>query len=171
MILKLPDSSFSQGVIRVDDMDSFRHRAREFLEDSDLLIAQEFFPTEFDWRVGILGGEPLFAARYHMARGHWQIIRGDGGADTRYGGVEAVPLGQVPPPVLETAVRASQAVGKGFYGVDLKERDGGVYVMEINDNPNVDAGYEDKAEGREVYRRIMAHFLDRLEARHARKEK
>lgn len=171
MILKLPDSSFSQGVVRADDMASFRHQARSYLEGSDLLIAQEFFPTEFDWRVGMLEGEPLFAARYHMARGHWQIIQGDGGADTRYGGVEAVPLGEVPPSVLETAIRATQAIGKGLYGVDLKERDGKAFVMEVNDNPNVDAGYEDKVEGREVYRKIMAAFLRRLESRHLRNGK
>ncbi|MFO8172684.1 MAG: RimK family protein [Longimicrobiales bacterium] len=171
MILKLPDSSFSQGVVRVDDMESFRARTREFLEGSDLLIAQEFFPTQFDWRVGILGGEPLFAARYHMARGHWQIIRGDGGTDTRYGGVEAVPLGEVPPEVKETAIRATQPIGRGLYGVDLKERDGRIHVVEVNDNPNVDAGYEDRVEGKEIYRRVMATFLRRLEARHVRNGK
>jgi glutathione synthase/RimK-type ligase-like ATP-grasp enzyme len=168
MILKLPDSSFSQGVVRVEDMESFRARARAFLEGSDLLIAQEFFPTDFDWRVGVLDGETLFAARYHMARGHWQIIRGDGGADTRYGGVEAVSLKDVPPQVRETAVRATEPIGRGLYGVDLKERAGKVFVVEVNDNPNVDAGYEDRVEGVEVYRKIMASFLRRLEARHQR---
>jgi len=171
MILKLPDSSFSQGVVRVEDMESFRARARAFLEGSDLLIAQEFFPTDFDWRVGVLDGEALFAARYHMARGHWQIIRGDGGADTRYGGVEAVSLEDVPPQVRETAVRATEPIGRGFYGVDLKERAGKVFVVEVNDNPNVDAGYEDRVEGLEVYRKIMASFLRRLEARHQRNGK
>jgi glutathione synthase/RimK-type ligase-like ATP-grasp enzyme len=152
-------------------MEGFRARAREFLEGSDLLIAQEFFPTQFDWRVGILGGEPLFAARYHMARGHWQIIRGDGGTDTRYGGVEAVPLDEVPSEVKETAIRATQPIGRGLYGVDIKERDGRVYVVEVNDNPNVDAGYEDRVEGKEIYRKVMAAFLRRLEARHVRNGK
>ncbi len=168
MILKLPDSSFSQGVVRVEDRSSFEARARSFLGTSDLLIAQEFFPTDFDWRIGILAGEPLFAARYHMAKGHWQIIQGDGGAETRYGGVEAVPLDQLPPRVLSTAVKAAGLVGSGLYGVDLKARDDRVFVMEINDNPNVDAGYEDKIQGMEVYQRVMRTFLDRLEARHGR---
>ena len=98
MILKLPDSSFSQGVVRVPDEAVFRERARAFLEGSDLLIAQEYLPTDFDWRVGVLNREILFVARYHMARGHWQIIHGDGSADTRYGGVEAVPPEEAPRP-------------------------------------------------------------------------
>jgi glutathione synthase/RimK-type ligase-like ATP-grasp enzyme len=168
MILKLPDSSFSQGVVRVEDRVSFETRARTFLSGSDLLIAQAFLPTDFDWRIGVLDGRPLFGARYHMARGHWQIIRGDGGAETRYGGVEAIHLDQVPAPVLDTALKAASLVGPGLYGVDLKARDDRVYVMEVNDNPNVDAGYEDKIEGLEVYRRVMQTFLARLEARHNR---
>jgi len=168
IILKLPDSSFSQGVVRVEDRSSFEARARSFLGTSDLLIAQEFLPTDFDWRIGILAGEPLFAARYHMARGHWQIIHGDGGAETRYGGVEAVALDQLPPRVLTTAVKAAGLVGSGLYGVDLKARDDRVFVMEINDNPNVDAGYEDKIQGLEIYKKVMQVFLYRLEARHGR---
>ena len=171
MILKLPDSSFSQGVVRVDDRATFESQTRSFLNESDLLIAQEFLPTDFDWRVGIIDGQVLFVARYHMAKGHWQIIRGDGGTETRYGGVEAVALDQAPLPVLETAVRAAALIGSGFYGVDLKMRDDKVYVVEINDNPNVDAGYEDKVEGKEIYGKIMAAFLNRLEARHRREEK
>lgn len=171
MILKLPDSSFSQGVVRVDDRESFEAKARSYLGVSDLLIAQEFLPTDFDWRVGVLNGEVLFAARYHMARGHWQIIQGDGGTETRYGGVEAVPRDQVPRPILDTAVAAASLIGNGLYGVDLKIRGEKVYVVEVNDNPNVDAGYEDKVEGREIYKKIMEAFLTRLEARHKREEK
>jgi glutathione synthase/RimK-type ligase-like ATP-grasp enzyme len=171
MILKLPDSSFSQGVVRVDDREAFEAKARSYLGGSDLLIAQAFLPTEFDWRMGILDGEPLFAARYHMAKGHWQIIHGDGGTETRYGGVEAVALDHVPPAVTDAALKGAVLVGSGLYGVDLKTRDGRVYVVEINDNPNVDAGYEDRIQGREVYRRIMASFLARLEARHKREER
>jgi glutathione synthase/RimK-type ligase-like ATP-grasp enzyme len=171
MILKLPDSSFSQGVVRVDDREAFEVQARSYLGGSDLLIAQEFLPTDFDWRIGVLNGEPLFAARYHMAKGHWQIIHGDGGTETRYGGVEAVAFDQVPAAVLDTALKGAALIGNGLYGVDLKMRDDKVYVVEINDNPNVDAGYEDKIQGKEIYRKIMETFLSRLEARHKREER
>ena len=167
-ILKLPDSSFSQGVVRVSDDSEFRERAKAFLESSDLLIAQEFLPTEYDWRVGILNREILFVARYHMARGHWQIIQGDGGAKTRFGGVEAVSPDDAPAPVLQAASRAAALMGDGLYGVDLKVKGEAVYVVEVNDNPNVDAGYEDRVAGKEVYRKIMATFLARMEARRER---
>jgi glutathione synthase/RimK-type ligase-like ATP-grasp enzyme len=168
MILKLPDSSFSQGVVRVGDEDTFRHKARGFLEDSDLLIAQEFLPTEFDWRVGILNREVLFVARYRMARGHWQIIQGDGGAETRYGSVDAVAPEDAPPEVLKTALKAANLMGNGFYGVDLKVRGKDVFVVEVNDNPSLDGGYEDRVGGKEIYRRVMATFLARMEARRER---
>jgi glutathione synthase/RimK-type ligase-like ATP-grasp enzyme len=168
MILKLPDSSFSQGVVRVPDESVFRARAKAFLEGSDLLIAQEYLPTDFDWRVGVLNREILFVARYHMARGHWQIIHGDGSADTRYGGVEAVPPEEAPSDVLETGLKAANLMGDGFYGVDLKMRDGQTFVVEVNDNPNLDAGYEDRIGGKEIYRKIMAVFLARMEARRER---
>ena len=31
-------------------------------------------------------------------------------------------------------------MGDGLYGVDLKQTSKGVYVIEVNDNPNIDAG-------------------------------
>ena len=59
-------------------------------------------------------------------------------------------------------------MGDGFYGVDLKMRDGRVFVVEVNDNPNLDAGYEDRIGGKEIYRKIMAVFLARMESRRER---
>jgi glutathione synthase/RimK-type ligase-like ATP-grasp enzyme len=73
-VLKRPDSAFSQGVVRVDSEAELLARAGDFLRDSQLVIAQAYTPSEFDWRIGVLGGEPLYVCRYHMARGHWQIV-------------------------------------------------------------------------------------------------
>jgi glutathione synthase/RimK-type ligase-like ATP-grasp enzyme len=42
------------------------------------------------------------------------------------------------------------------------------YVIEVNDNPNIDAGVEDQILGDEIYRRIMDGFLRRIEQRKAR---
>lgn len=33
----------------------------------------------------------------------------------------------------------------GLYGVDLKETADGVFVIEVNDNPKLDHGWEDSA--------------------------
>src|SRR5690606_8066393 len=60
MVLKVPDSSFSRGVKKVDDAAALAALAREWFEDTDLLLAQAFMPTTFDWRVGVLGGKPIF---------------------------------------------------------------------------------------------------------------
>ena len=164
-ILKLPDSSFSQGVVRADDRDAFVEQARRFLDDSDLLIAQEFLPTDFDWRVGVLDRKILYACKYHMAGSHWQIIERGPGGRSRYGPVEAVPLEEAPDAVLQLALAAANLIGDGLYGVDVKEREGASYVIEINDNPSLDAGQEDGVLGDELYDRILRYFLDRLERR------
>lgn len=163
-VLKLPDSAFSQGVVRIETVDEMDRCLDEFLEHSDLAIAQEFVHTDFDWRVGILDGVPLFCAKYHMARGHWQIIRNDRTRD-RFGKVEALALDTVPPAVLEIATQTAAHAGSGFYGVDVKQTGDRLLVTEINDNPNVDAGYEDAVLGPELYRAVMRWFLHRFERR------
>lgn len=164
-VLKLPDASFSQGVRRAQSADEFHVQARQFLQRSDLVIAQEYVPTDFDWRVGVLDRQALFAARYRMARGHWQIAQRDGNGKVRYGGVEGVALDAAPPAVVEVAVTAANLIGDGFYGVDVKEADDRVLVIEINDNPNLDAGCEDAAAGDVVYDRLIASLVERVERR------
>jgi glutathione synthase/RimK-type ligase-like ATP-grasp enzyme len=62
------------------------------------------------------------------------------------------------------AVRAAACIGTGLYGVDIKETvDGRFLVMEINDNPNIDAGSEDAVLKDGLYDAIMRYFYDRLE--------
>ena len=58
---------------------------------------------------------------------------------------------------------AAHLIGKGFYGVDLKSRDDKVYVIEVNDNPNVDEGVEDGVLGGALYERIMQSLVRRIE--------
>src|SRR5665647_997030 len=75
------------------------------------------------------------------------------------GRTEAVAIKDTPKAVLEAAVRCAKLVGDGLYGVDLKENASGVYVIEINDNPNIDAGMEDAMLGDELYRKLLGHLL------------
>jgi glutathione synthase/RimK-type ligase-like ATP-grasp enzyme len=72
-----------------------------------------------------------------------------------------------PKQVVTTALRAANLIGDGFYGVDLKETPDGVYVIEVNDNPSIDAGVEDKVLGFELYRQIMGSFRRRFDKQHA----
>lgn len=160
-VVKLPDGSFSQGVEKVRSLQDWERVAPRWLADSPLLIVQAWAPTAFDWRVTVLDGRPLFAARYHMAKGHWQIAHTTKG-QVRYGKVEAVPRLQADPEVVALACTAASLIGNGLYGVDLKRTDDGVVVIEINDNPNLDTGYEDAADGELIYEDLLRWFSDRV---------
>jgi len=167
-VLKVPDSAFSVGVEKASDEAELQQVLERMLVDSELVVAQEFLPTSFDWRVGVIDGKPLFVCRYFMAPKHWQILRHEGGKRTSWGKVESLPVEAAPKEVLATALKACNAVGDGFYGVDLKQSGKRCYVMEVNDNPNVDAGYEDSILGDELYHRIMDVFMQRILAQRQR---
>jgi glutathione synthase/RimK-type ligase-like ATP-grasp enzyme len=163
-VLKQPDSSFSQGVVKVRDAAELRTAVRQILDKSDLLVAQKFVPTSFDWRVGVIGRSPLYVCRYYMARNHWQIYKQQAGGKMQGGrwdtmAVEAAPLG-----VVELGLRAANAIGDGFYGVDIKEINGSHVVIEVNDNPSVERGVEDQVLGDYLYDAVMRVFRARLEA-------
>jgi glutathione synthase/RimK-type ligase-like ATP-grasp enzyme len=164
-VLKQPDSSFSRGVVRVQSADELSGRLAPLLADSELVIAQHFVASEFDWRIGVLGGKALYACRYHMPRGEWRIASTDASGRRRYGRVETVALDAAPHGVVELAERTARLIGDGLYGVDLKVVDGHAMVIEINDNPNIDAGCEDAVLRDELYLAIMRHFRARLDAR------
>jgi len=163
-VLKYPDSAFSQGVKLCKNRESFEIHSQGILAESDLMLAQEFLPTEFDWRIGVLQGKPLYACRYHMADGHWQIVKTLSKGVYDYGKVEPVPLEEVPALVIRHAVRATKLIGHGLYGVDLKVIGKRVVVVEVNDNPNLDGGFEDAILGKELYDKIAQYFVDEVEA-------
>ena len=164
-VLKTPDGSFSTGVKKVEDEDELRAVAAQMLQRSDLFVAQEFMPTTFDWRIGVLDGEPLFACRYHMAKKHWQIIAHERTGSGRYGDTETLPIDEVPAPVLRSAVKAAGLIGRGLYGVDVKQSGRRGVVIEVNDNPNLESHVEDRVLGRELWDRLARSFLERIERR------
>lgn len=164
-VLKRPDSSFSMGVSRVNNHIELKSELTRMLGASELVVAQAYTPSTFDWRIGLLGGQPLYACRYHMAAGHWQIQKVGPKGGRRYGKVDTLPLDQAPPEVVDLATRAAALIGTGFYGVDIKPTGSGYVVMEVNDNPSVEAGVEDAVLGDELYRTVMRYFVERLEQR------
>jgi len=64
---------------------------------------------------------------------------------------------------LQTAIKAASLIGDGLYGVDLKMVNGKVYVVEVNDNPNIDSGVEDKVLGNKLYDKLVESFYNRIE--------
>jgi glutathione synthase/RimK-type ligase-like ATP-grasp enzyme len=162
LIIKLPQGTFSAAVKKAEDKTQLENILREMFKESPLLIVQEFAPTAFDWRICVLEGRMLFACRYYQAKDHWQIARRFESGFTRFGKVEAVPAEKVPPAVKKVALKGSKLIGNGLYGVDIKELNGQALMIEINDNPNIDTGYEDTVEKDRVYEKIITCFLRRV---------
>ncbi len=163
MVLKVPDSSFSRGVKKVDNPTELHALAKEWFEDTDLLLAQAFMPTPFDWRVGVLGGKPIFVCQYMMAKRHWQIVKHRDNGKSLEGDHLTIPLSDAPPAVVDVGLRAAQLIGDGLYGVDIKETPNGIFVVEVNDNPNIEHGVEDQAEKDQVWIELTRWFTDRLD--------
>lgn len=162
-VLKSPESAFSLGVVKVNDEQELRDHLKKLFTESELIIAQQYMRTDYDWRIGIMDNRGLFACKYHMARGHWQIAHHRENQSTRWGKYETVPIELAPRKVVHAAMKAASLIGDGLYGVDVKQSDNNAYVIEVNDNPNLDSGVEDAILREELYRRIMESFLHRIE--------
>lgn len=164
VVIKIPDGSFSRGIVKVNNRQELESKVKELFQQSALLLAQEFLYTDFDWRIGVFNNKALYACRYFMVKNHWQIYR-HGATRTDSGNFATLPTFEVPKAVLDAALKATQPIGNGLYGVDVKEINGKGYVIEVNDNPNIDSGIEDQYLGEELYRVIMTEFLRRMENR------
>ena len=164
IILKIPNGSFSRGVHKVKNREELKEKLKELFEESSLLLAQEYVYTEFDWRIGMLNNKPLFANRYYMAKDHWQIYN-HASKGNKSGAFDSMPTFEVPKVVLDAAIKAAHVIGDGFYGIDIKQVGNAAYVIEVNDNPNVDYQVEDAYIGDELYMQIMGEFSRRLENR------
>jgi glutathione synthase/RimK-type ligase-like ATP-grasp enzyme len=164
IVLKIPDGSFSRGIVRCEDAEALRREADLLFQSTSLLIAQEYLYTEYDWRVGVLNGQALYACQYFMSRGHWQIYNHAArGGQQRSGGFKTFPVRDAPAEVIKIALRATAPIGDGLYGVDIKQLKDRTVIIEVNDNPSIDAGVEDAYLGEDLYRRIMDEFVRRLE--------
>ncbi|MEE4197691.1 MAG: RimK family protein [Bacteroidales bacterium] len=167
IVIKTPDGSFSHGVKKVNNRQEFEKTLDELFLQTSVLLAQEYIPTEYDWRIGVLNKEPIYACKYYMAKGHWQIYNHKISGKSSSGNYDTLPIYQVPKVVIRTAVKATSLIGKGLYGVDLKQVGEKCVVIEINDNPNIDYGVEDAILGDELYGKILREFVIRLEQKHA----
>ena len=164
-VLKLPDSSSSQGVVKVENAAALQPVLQQFFQESELLLAQAYVPTDFDWRIAILDNQPLFACKYHMAKNHWQIYNWQNSKD-KEGDVEAVALEAVPAKIINIALKAAKLIGDSLYGVDIKQQGENACVIEVNDNPTIDAGDEDGLLGDTLYQKIIHSLLERVKRKH-----
>jgi glutathione synthase/RimK-type ligase-like ATP-grasp enzyme/ribosomal protein S18 acetylase RimI-like enzyme len=162
-VLKQPDSAFSLGVIKVNDKKEAKHELISLFKKTDMVICQEFLYSEFDWRIGILDNKPLYACKYYMTQDHWQIYNWNSDEEDKSGNHKTISIDQVPEPIISLALKAASLIGDGLYGVDLKFVHDKVYVIEVNDNPNIDVGVEDDILGDELYDLIITSIVNRIE--------
>jgi hypothetical protein len=152
-------------VVLVRDQEKFLKEAKRLLSKSELVIAQEYVPSTFDWRIGNPGPAGPFSPASTTGR---QALADpaqgrQGPRGLRQGGDPA--RGQGPKTVVRMGLigrkpHRRRPLRRGPQA-DRQE----VYVIEVNDNPNIDAGNEDEVLQDELYLRIMDVFLRRIEAR------
>lgn len=163
-VLKAPDSTFSFGVKKAKNKEEYDALVTEMLKESDLIIAQEFCPSDYDWRIGIIDNKPFYACKYYMAKGHWQIYNWKAkDKNDQDGNADCLPMEDVPKNVIDIALKSAKLMGLGLYGIDIKVVDDKLMVIEINDNPNIDFGVEDAHYGDLVYMEILSALKKRLD--------
>lgn len=166
MVIKIPDGSFSRGIVKAEDEQSLKLHLDTLFKQSAMLLAQAYTFTDYDWRVGMLNKKPIFSCQYFMSRGHWQIYKHNANGRVVSGGFRTLAIEDTPRKVLDVATRAANLIGNGLYGVDVKQSGDTALVIEVNDNPNIDSGVEDLYLKDELYRIVLNEFIRRLERKH-----
>jgi glutathione synthase/RimK-type ligase-like ATP-grasp enzyme len=160
VVIKAPYTSFSRYVEKAACETSFRDVAKRFFKKSDVLAVQKFLPTAFDWRVGVLNDEVLYVCKYMIPKGRWKHgakLRGK--PTVIWGRTVSMKKQNAPMRLKDVALKACRVVGKGLYGVDIKEVDGDYVVVEVNDNPSIYAGYEDLRD-KDLYQKIITYLSE-----------
>ena len=163
MVLKIPDGSFSRGVVKVENENALNEQLADLFKQSALVLAQAYVYTEYDWRIGIINKKPIFVCKYFMSRGHWQIYKYSGDGSIQSGEFQTMPVYEAPKKILDIATRAANLIGDGLYGVDIKQVGDSGVIIEVNDNPNIDSGVEAQFLKDDLYRIILEEFIRRLE--------
>ncbi|MEM3627109.1 MAG: RimK family alpha-L-glutamate ligase [Candidatus Bathyarchaeia archaeon] len=160
VVVKAPYTSFSRYVEKAACETSFREIAKRFFRRSDVIAVQKFMPTAFDWRVGVLNGEVLYVCKYMVPKGRWKHgAKRRGKPSFVWGRTISLKRENAPAKLKEVALRACEIIGRGLYGVDIKEINGDYVVVEVNDNPSIYAGYED-LRNRDIYSKIIDYLVN-----------
>ena len=156
LVVKEPSTSFSLRVEKVSDIADFFKVARRFIKLSDWIVVQQYVESKYDWRIGVLDGKLLYACKYTIPSVTFKIQASVNGHIV-YCGVDSVPPDEVPPHVIQLGIDAGNAIGRGLYGVDIKNNNGDAYVIEVNDNPSIESGEDDCYP--HVFETIISHLF------------
>jgi len=156
LVIKEPSTSFSLRVEKVSDIADFFKVAHRFIKLSDWIVIQQYIESKYDWRIGVLDGKLLYACKYTIPSVTFKIQASVNGHIV-YCGVDSVPPHQVPPHVIQLGIDAGNAIGRGLYGVDIKNNNGDARVIEVNDNPSIESGEDDCYPS--VFETIISHLF------------
>lgn len=160
VVIKAPYTSFSKYVEKASCETSFREVAKRFFRRSDYIVVQKFMPSRFDWRVGVLNGEVLYVCKYMMPKGKWKHgVKRRGKPSFIWGRTVTLKRDNAPKRLKEAALKACSVVGRGLYGVDIKEISDEYVVVEVNDNPSIYKGQEDLRD-KDVYEKIIKFLAE-----------
>jgi RimK family alpha-L-glutamate ligase len=153
VVIKPIFGSLGHGMVRVSDPDVALRIVRALEHTRPVFYVQRAIDHGGrDVRVFVVGGRVLGAIERQAADGDWRTNVARGAA--------AKPF-DLPATWAQLAVRAADAIGGDYAGVDLlPSRDGEVYVLEVNGIP----GWEglQKATGLDVAGALVEHVERRL---------
>jgi glutathione synthase/RimK-type ligase-like ATP-grasp enzyme len=140
----------------VSNIADFFKVAHRFIKLSDWIVIQQYIESKYDWRIGVLDGKLLYACKYTIPSVTFKIQASVNGHIV-YCGVDSVPPHEVPPHVIQLGIDAGNAIGRGLYGVDIKNNNGDARVIEVNDNPSIESGEDDCYPS--VFETIISHLF------------
>lgn len=160
VVLKITNGYFSNGVYKLFHIGALKSKLEQLFSKKGCysVILQEYLYTEYDWRIGILNNKPLYACKYYMAQNHWQIYKYKGKQIIDEGIFETLPINKIPKKVLECAQQVASVLDDGLYGIDIKLVNNKAYLIEVNDNPDINFGVEDLVEKDSIYKKILARL-------------
>lgn len=138
----------------VKDEDLKEMVSRKLMEHPRGIIVEEFLPGQ-EFNVGILGNDPYEIQSVSMLDysrwPHRNPFLGysskwdpsDGDFHMKFVDLDGDFPVLIRARIMDTALKAGRALGcSGYFRVDLRERNGEIYVLEVNPNPdiNVDSG-------------------------------
>jgi len=119
--------SMGKGSLKFDDPDLAYNAWRMLSRLGQPLIVQEYLRNPGrDIRVFVVGGEAIGSAYKYGAAGEWKtnVARGGRMVDE-----------PVPNEIIELGVRATDAIGLDYAGVDIIESERGPVILEVNGSP------------------------------------
>jgi len=164
LIVKTPGGAFSLEVYKCESPSELRLVCQRLFRRCPVLVVQDFVRSDFDWRIGVCNSRAIFAIRYHYPAGSWKISARDPDGRVTFGMAEPVSMERLPSAVKKSAIDAAAAIGSGLYGVDVKETPDGIFVLEVNDNPDIDGNAEASIDPESVYGTIMQTLISRAQA-------